>query len=91
MSSMCSFLFFSEFIKACGRELRNSNFLYLLWFLFSAPKFPTAINLDSQNRIPLEGIELIFTVRFNEGKKIKIKSSNLYSSLYIFKLLKWLV
>lgn len=71
LPNMCLFLF-SEFIKACVRELSNSNFLYLLWFVLLYRNSPKRLIWAHETEFRLKGLNVSFTKRYSESKYIKV-------------------
>ena len=69
LPNMCSFPFFSEFIKACDREPSNSNFFICYDFSFLHRNSPQQLIYTHKTEFRLKGLNAIFTVRFSEGKK----------------------
>ena len=55
------FVSFSVFIKACGRELSDSNFLYLLWSVFLYWNSPKQLIWTRKPEFRLKGLNVIFT------------------------------
>jgi hypothetical protein len=76
--------FFSKFINACGREISNSIFLYLLLFVFSVPNSPKHLIWTHKTEFRLSRFNVIFTVKFSEYKKVNILLfQSIFKSVYL--------